>query len=218
MSSVQGGIKNLKKILRKIEDIQTASETVLKRTASDIKTRGPGWISSGITEMYGIKKSALPGKTGKAEAGTVRFIGSGIKDMSLVYTGQLLTPRNFGMTPKVPSQSYTLKAEIIKGNKAVLGKKRKLTKKQRKNIGRNFHRQGTQSSPRSPIMLMPTGSTYIPFQRKSQRRNDIEVIKTLSLPQMVTEGKNGALKPAVDKKFNEGLEKRLAQHMKLLQK
>ena len=39
-------------------------------------------------------------------------------------------------------------------------------------------------------MLMSTGGTnYIPFQRQSQNRKDLKAIKTLSMPQMVTNEK-----------------------------
>ena len=57
----------------------------------------------------------------------------------------------------------------------------------------------------------PGGTNYIPFQRKSVRRNDVEAIKTVSLPQMVSsERTHDGIQTAI----NEGLSKRLEHHMK----
>ena len=121
------------------------------------------------------------------------------------------------MTPKAPGpNAYTLKASIIKGQKATLGKVKKLTKKQRAALGANFRREGTQNSDHSPIMLMHTGNTkeggtsYIPFQRKSTDRNDIKAIKTVSLPQMVSGNRTHA---GITKTINDNLGKRLDHYM-----
>ena len=148
--------------------------------------------------------------------------GRKVNTIKIKYTGRVLTPTHFGMTPKAPGKNaYTLKASIIKGEKATLGKVKKMTKKQRAALAKNFTRSGTRSSPHSPIMLMSTGNkkeggtNYIPFQRKSTDRKDVEAIKTLSLPQMVSSERTA---PNITKAINEGLEKRLEQHMKLLQK
>ena len=88
-------------------------------------------------------------------------------------------------------------------------------------MGKNFRREGTRSSDHSPIMLMPTGAgsadktQYIPFQRKSTDRKDIKAIKTVSLPQMVSSERTSE---AINRAINEGLEKRLAQHMRMLER
>lgn len=218
MGVVQAEMRNYKQALKQIQNMQGKSEKVIQRVMSDMRTRAPGWVASEVVKVYGIKKSEVtPAKAGKASraAGSIRVTGETIETMQIVYRGRALTPTHFGMTPKAPRDTYTLKAEILKGNKAVLGKKKKLTKKQRANIGKNFRRQGTKNSPNSPIMLMPTGSTYIPFQRKSQDRNDVEAIKTISLPQMVSSSRT---EDQIMEAINEGLNKRLAQHLKLLER
>ena len=208
---------SLEQTIKYLWDLSDNSETVLKRLVSDARSRVPGWVASEVTKVYGIKKAEItPSNTGSGKsAGSVNVTGQTIDTMQIVYRGRVLTPTHFGMTPKVPRDTYTLKAGILRGEKTVLGKKKKLTKKQRKNIGKNFTRQGTKSSDHSPIMLMPTGDTYIPFQRKSQRRNDVEAIKTLSLPQMVSSERTSA---QISKAINDGLSKRLDQHLKLLQR
>lgn len=210
--------------IKALEALQGKSERVVKRVMADARTRVPGWIASEVTQVYNIKKSEItPAKVGqsKKSAGSISVRGETIDGLEIVYRGRVLTPTHFGMTPKAPRDSYTLKAEIIKGRKTVLGQKKKLTKKQRKALGKNFRRQGTRSSDHSPIMLMPTGAgnadktQYIPFQRKSTRRSDIEAIKTVSLPQMVSSDRTSE---AINAAINEGMQKRLAQHMKILER
>lgn len=203
--------------IKQFEALQGKSEKVMKRIVSDARTRVPGWVATEVTKVYNIKKSEVtPSKVGKAtkQAGHIRVTGDTIDSMQIVYTGRVLTPTHFGMTPKTPRETYTLKAEIVKGQKSILGQKKKLTKKQRAELGKNFRRQGRRTSPNSPIMLMPTGSTYIPFQRKSVDRKDVEAIKTISMPQMVSSERTSE---NIERAITEGLQKRVAQHMKILQ-
>lgn len=218
MAGIKAGMTNYKQAIKELNAIKGKSETVLKRVASDARTRVPGWIATEVSQVYNIKKAEItPAKagSGKKTAGSIKVQGDTVETMQIVYRGRLLTPTHFGMTPKAPRESYTLKAEILKGNKATLGRVKKPTKKQRANIGKNFRRQGTHNSPRSPIMLMPTGGTYIPFQRKSQKRNELEVIKTISVPQMVSSDRT---RERITEAINTGLAKRIEHHMKLLQK
>ena len=140
----------------------------------------------------------------------IKVAGRTVDTVRIIYKGRVLTPVRFGMTPKTPRASYTLKTEITKGGKKTLGKVKKLTKKQRQNIGRNFTRQGQRSSNKSPVMLMSTGNAhaggtnFIPFQRVSHRRNDLKAIKTLSVPQMVSN-------PQVEKNIYSKISKELGK-------
>lgn len=216
--SVTCQIKDYKILQKKLEQMQKAPKTVLKRTLSDMKTRAPGWVAAEVAKVYGVKKGEITGQ----KLGKVKVEGDTVQTVKIKYTGRVLTPTHFGMTPKAPGpNAYTLRASIIKDQKATLGKVKKLTKKQRKALAKNFTRSGTRSSDHSPIMLMHTGANsadktqYIPFQRKSTRRSDVEAIKTISLPQMVSSERTSE---SITKAINEGLEKRLAQHMKLMEK
>lgn len=216
--SVRCEIKNYEALKKQIEKMKKAPQKVIDRTLSDMKTRAPTWVAAEVSKVYGIKKAEVNG----GKIGKMKVEGNSVKNIKIKYTGRVLTPTHFGMTPKAPGQNaYTLKASIIKGQKATLGKVKKLTKKQRAALGKNFTRSGSRSSDHSPIMLMHTGNaqaggtSYIPFQRKSTNRKNIEAIKTLSLPQMVSSERAA---PNISKAINEGLEKRLEQHMKLLEK
>lgn len=220
----KAGIRNYSQKIKELEALQGKSETVIKRLVSDARSRVPGWVATEVTKVYNIKKGEVtPNKEGKKirTAGSIKIRGDTIDEMAIEYRGRLLTPVHFGMTPKAPKDSYTLTAQIIKGKKTILGKKKKLTKKQRKDLGKNFRRQGTRRSDHSPIMLMPTGTNDeekvkdIPFQRKSTSRNNVEVIKVISMPQMVSSPRT---RDQITKAINDGLSKRLDQHLKLLTK
>lgn len=207
--SVRCEIKNYKELIKQLDKQKEAPKKVLKALSSDAKKRVPGWVSTEITKTYGIKKTDISGK----KVGDVKVQGDVIKNMKVVYTGRPLTHTHFSMSPKAPKEggSYTLKATVIKGQRATLGKVKKLTKKQRADLAKNFTRSGTQRSNHSPIMLMrANGGQYLPFQRKSKKRDDIEAIKTVSLPQMVSSERTAE---DIHRAINEGLGKRLDHHM-----
>ena len=215
--SVTCQIRNYDALKKQIEKMKTAPQKVIDRTLSDMKTRVPKWVAAEVSKAYGVKKAEV-------NSGTLcktKIEGNTVKTIKIKYTGRVLTPTHFGMSPTAPGpNTYTLKATIIRGERKTLGKVKKLTKKQRAALAKNFTRSGSRNSDHSPIMLMHTGNAqaggtnYIPFQRKSTRRNDVEAIKTLSLPQMVSSERAA---PNITKAINEGLEKRLDHHMKLLE-
>ena len=207
--SVRCEIRNYKALLKQLDDQKKAPQKVLKALSSDARKRVPGWVSTEITKTYGIKKSDISGN----KVGDVKVQGDIVKNMKVVYTGRPLTHTHFSMSPKVPKQggSYTLKATVIKGQRTTLGKVKKLTKAQRAALAKNFTRSGTQRSDHSPIMLMrANGGQYLPFQRKSKDRKDIEAIKTVSLPQMVSSERTAE---NIHAAINDGLGKRLDHHM-----
>lgn len=206
--------------IKKLYKLQEAPEKVCKAVVSDFKTRAPSWIAAEVTKVYTInKKEIAPSKTGNgSKAGSISVRGRKISDVAIIYSGRLLTPTHFKMSPKQSSNGgYTLKVEVVKGQKKTWGKVKKLTKKQRKNVGKNFTRQGTQNSSKSPKMLMSTGNrtsdgtNYIPFQRVSQRRNDIQALKTVSVPQMVS---NEKVSQGIDASITTNMTKRLEQQMR----
>ena len=218
MASVKIDLKGLASVKKEIDRLKKAPQKVLDDTARDFRDRMPGWIADEVTKIYGVKKSEIMDGT----LGQIKVSGNGMES-SIKFSGRRLTPAHFGMTPTEPRKTYTLKASILKGEKKVLGKVKKMTKKQRAALAKNFTRSGTQSSQQSPIMLMHTGNTregginYIPFQRESPNRKDIHPVKTVSLPQMVSHDGH-TLKPEIAAAVWPKLEKRLdhyvERHMK----
>ena len=210
LSGVSIAIKNINAITKRVEDKKKGAEKVLKAVSADARKRVPGWVATEVTKEYGVKKSEITGEN----VGTVTVKGTDVRTMKVIYSGRLLTHTHFSMSPKVPKEGggYTLKASVLKGQRKTLGNVKKLSKAQRAALAKNFTGSGTQSSQRSPIMLMrANGGQYLPFQRKSANRNDIEAVKTISLPQMVSSDRT---KVAIRTAIDEGLQKRVEHHMK----
>lgn len=208
--SVSSGIRNYQTLLKQLEDMKKAPRAVLKAVTADAVKRVPPWVAAEVSKVYGVKKSEIS----SGELGSVKVTGKSIEDVKIIYKGRVLTPTHFSMNPTAPKPggSYTLKATILRGERATLGKVKKLTKKQRAALAKNFTRSGTKNSDHSPVMLMrANGGHYLPFQRKSTKRNDIEAVKTVSLPQMVSSERTHE---RIQAAINEGLGKRLDHHMK----
>ena len=115
-------------------------------------------------------------------AGSVSVSGETIEELTITYSGRMLTPVHFGMTPKTapPGKSYTLRMQVVKGQKKVIGRYL------------NTRTPGGPYSERSHNILMGTGNTKaggvsaIPFQRMSRTRTDIKKFTTISVPSMIT--------------------------------
>ena len=159
----------------------------MKATVRDVKARAPSWIAQEVTSVYNIKKGEITpsGKNSskpKKMAGSVSVSGETIEELTITYSGRLLTPVHFGMAPKTapPGKSYTLRMQVVKGQKKVIGRYL------------NTRTPGGPYSERSHNILMGTGNTKaggvsaIPFQRMSRTRTDIKKFTTISVPSMIT--------------------------------
>ena len=210
MSGVTCQIKNYKALRKQIDDMKKAPRKVISSITAEAKKRVPGWVATEVSKVYGVKKGEITGN----KVGKVNVKGNSIEKVKVIYTGRVLTHTHFGMSPTAPKPgngAYTLRATIIKGERATLGKVKKLTKKQRAEMGKNFTRSGTRNSDHSPIMLMrANGGHYLPFQRVSENRRDVVVRKTVSLPQMVSSDRTHE---AIQNAISNGLQKRLDHYM-----
>lgn len=208
-------VQRLEAVQQSVRQLRRRSERVVERTIKDAKQRVPGWVATEVAKQYGVNKKEITGN----KIGSMRISGSTMQDLRFTYKGRRLTPTHFKMSPQAPTGgAYTLKATIIKGQRSKLGKVKKLTKKQRKALGRNFKGMNPRTSDHSPIMLMHTGNAhaggtdYIPFQRKSTSRTDVHPIKTVSLPQMITNEKVASnIYNVIDEKLGKRLEHHLQQ-------
>ena len=195
-NSISAQLSNLQQLVADLEAIENGGKKAISNTIKDVKARAPGWIAQEVTAVYNIKKSEItPSGSGKPKkmAGSIQITGETIEEL--------------GMTPKAPprGKSYTLKAQVLKGQKKVVGR---------------YLNTRTPSGPfsqRSHNILMGTGNTksdgtsWIPFQRMSKTRTDIKKLTTISVPQMITSDRtNEAIMP----RLNTETSKRLEHHMK----
>lgn len=207
--SIKCELKEYNFTKKRLKALEHAPKKVISSITAEAKKRVPGWVATEVAKNYGVKKSEITGQ----KVGKVTPKGDSIETVKVVYTGRPLTHTHFSMSPKAPSPGggYTLKATIIKGQRTALGQVKKLSKKQRAELGKNFTRSGTRTSDHSPIMLMrANGGQYLPFQRISTKRKDVVVRKTISLPQMVTSKRT---QEGISRAINEGLGKRLDHYM-----
>ena len=210
--SITMRVENLQKLLDQVQEIDEKGRKAVKATVRDVKSRAPGWIAQEVTQVYNIKKSEITPSSGKGAkpkkmAGSIQVRGETIEEMTITYSGRLLTPVHFGMTPKTapPGKSYTLRMQVVKGQKKVIGRYK------------NTRTKGGPYSQRSHWILMGTGNTkadgtsWIPFQRMSKTRTDIQKMTTISVPQMITSDRTNE---AIMLRLNTETAKRLDHHMK----
>lgn len=208
--SISAQLSNLSQLVADVRAIEEGGRKAISSTVKDVKARAPGWIAQEVTGVYNIKKSEIvPSSSGKPKkmAGSIRITGETIEELAITYKGRLLTPVHFGMTPKSPpsGKSYTLKVQVLKGQKKVIGRYK------------NTRTPGGPFSQRSHNILMGTGNTqaggtnWIPFQRMSKTRTDIKKVTTISVPQMITSDRTNE---AIMLRLNTETAKRLEHHMK----
>lgn len=201
------------KALKEIKRMSKKANKKMDQMMGEFKERVPTWVTAGIMKDYNISKSDI------AEKSKLRISGSTLGDLEFKYTGRLLSPASFDMSPKAPKPGgYTIKAKIKnKGKKPTIGVVKKLSKRQLIQRGKNSA-TGTRKSRKSPPMLQTTGTkradgvSHIPFQRTSPGGSTSggpmsKKITTVSVPQMIKDGK-GNLKPGVEDKVLRNIEKR----------
>lgn len=136
-------------IVKRIQKLKDGGEVAIKRTVSDFTSRGPGWVSKGIREHYGVDTAAIKDAAKKPKRGrtSIRVAGISVDGATLEYKGRTLTPIHFKMSPKArpsaqqkkpiripgqliaggspvamvrPPRKYTVKVTIIKGQRTAM--------------------------------------------------------------------------------------------------
>lgn len=184
-------------VIKGIQDMQSKSEKVVNRTIADFKSRGPSWVAQEVVKEYNIsKKEVNETKKGVVKGRSqIRIKGAKLDDISIVYRGRVLTPTHFAMKPTMrPARNkhYVVSAIIKKSGSRV-------------NLGSN-------------VFLAPASknsTTQIPWQRKSDERLPIDVTKTVSVPQMIT---NQGVEQNIHQRINKELRKRLEHHLEQVRK
>lgn len=184
-------VSDVAETMKKIHRTFSTSDVVFERTLKDMVSRAPGKVATAVTSVYGIKKKEINVKKGfsKTAAGNILTKGDELATFELRYTGRVLTPLHFGMTPKTrpDKKKYKIKAKI-------------------KKTAKEF-----KAPAGGGVFLAPTGTTTIPWFRHSGDRLDITPIKTLSLPQMVD---NKDVREVISAELGDLVAKRFDNHLK----
>ena len=210
-------VKEAAKLKKEIEKNEEKSKRALQRTVSDFRSRAPGWVSTSVTEVYGIKKSDVKRcfKGAKKAAGKIRISGIMVDNIQLTYSGRLLTPTHFKMKPAtVPAKrskdKRLIPGQAIKSDKRV-GTVAAVSPVAPYKISAEVYKGKRKEFKSANIFLGSNkGGGFIPFQRTGPGRNDIKSIKTVSVPQMIT---NETVAKNINEKINDGLSKRLEHHI-----
>lgn len=198
--------------IKKFNKLSEGSKKAIENTVSDYASRAPGWVSKGIREHYGVDTAAIKDAAQKPKRGktSIHVAGISVDGVTLEYKGRTLTPIHFKMSPKdrpdkqqkkpirIPGQliadgspvamnrpprKYTIKATIIKGQRAAMSSDTFLTAGQ--------------------------GGVVLPYQRTGDGRSPIEAIRTLSVPQMI----DGRAHETINETINENISKRFKHHI-----
>jgi hypothetical protein len=174
-------LANSAELMAQLNGLEDKSEKAIKATINQLRNRAPGWVGQEVANVYGIKKAEIKAAGGKKSAGSISLGGYTVDSLYLEYKGRVLTPTHFKMKPKErKSKGYEVSAEIFKG--------------QRKSLGHNVFLGQSGDS----------GTPSIPFKRVGRSRLPIEAVKTLSIPQMIT---NKEVNQAIYARISEEAEK-----------
>ncbi len=182
-SAIGKGVKRYKKLVNELNKINDVSVKAVKRTVSDVNSRAATQVKKAVMEVYGVKSSYMT-EAGK-EARSRATVQEG--KVQFPYQGTPLTPLAFQMRPtsRAQSQGKLVSAAIRKGDRKVLGS----------NVFLGNNGQGTD----------------IPFQRAGEKRLPINSIKTVSIPQMIT---NEEVAPNIQERLNTLIAERLEHNLK----
>ena len=179
-------------LVRKLENHPKAMAKAFQHTCADFATRAPGWVTKAVRMHYTADGKVIrKALKGKEKSSSIRIGGMTVDGIRFKYSGGLLTPTPFGMSPKKPEpKKRTVKAKILKnGPRKVL-------------------------SPIAYLAHAKSGdadSKYIPFQRRGSSRLPVDVIKTVSVAQMI---QNEKVSSGIEKVLETELAKRMEHNMR----
>ena len=218
--SLSGGSE----VVKRLQKLRDGGEVAIKRTVSDFTSRGPGWVSKGIREHYGVDTAAIKEAAKRPSRGhtSIRVAGVSVDGATLEYKGRTLTPIHFKMSPKQaptakqknpiripgqligngspvamvkPPKPYTVKATIIKGQRAAMSS--------------------------DTFLTAGNGGVVLPYQKSGDERKPsgderkpIEAVRTLSVPQMIDGRARETIEQLIDTKLGERFNHHIEQAMR----
>ena len=191
-------MKDGKKLQKKLQTLDGGGEKAIQRTVSDFKSRAPGWVSKGVRQHYGIQASGMKAHAPTIKEGTSTTVsGHQVDGATLQYESELLTPYRFSMKPKQAGKPGQISAEFTKG--------------QRKNLP-------PQAFLASAKKKTGDDGPALPFQRRGSARYPLDIIKTVSVPQMLDNRARDEIENLIEKnlekRFNNHVESVIKQAMK----
>lgn len=199
-------------IVKRIQKLKDGGEVAIKRTVSDFTSRGPGWVSKGIREHYGVDTAAIKDAAKKPKRGrtSIRVAGISVDGATLEYKGRTLTPIHFKMSPKARPSAQQKKPIRIPGQLIAGGSPVAMVRPPRKYTVKVTIIKGQRTAMSSDTFLTAgKGGDILPYQRTGEGRSPIEAVRTLSVPQMI----DGRARETIEQTINEKLGERFNHHI-----
>lgn len=217
MGMMEIAISNLSDLKKQMDKTKEQSEKVIKQTVNDFKSRAQAWVSAAIVKTYNIKKADVKKcfKGAKRGPGNIKIKSVYVDNVQLLYSGRLLTPIHFGMKPGKPparrmKDRRLIPGQAIKSDNAVgpVASVRPIAPYQ---ISVEVYKGKRKTIKKQDVFLGNNGGgKYIPFQRTGTERTDVDVIRSTSVPQMIT---NKTVEANIQANIEDGLTKRLEHHV-----
>ena len=181
MVAVQLSVKlDNKKLMAELKKNGDGWAKSLEYATRDMKRKAPTIVSQYTRKVYNVDNSLLNPRA-KGFKGGVSLSG-GVCDLTITYSGRMLTPTHFGMRPDSGMAAigawglpYRITAEILKGRRVTIGH------------WAPPRSEGGAYGKRSPYMFLP--GKVPPMQRIGggwgHAGAEHKVFKVISIPQMV---------------------------------
>ena len=204
-------------LVKKLKKLEHGGETAIKRTVSDFASRAPAWVSQGVRQHYGVDASAVKEAAERPKRGktSITVAGIAVDGVTLVYRGRTLTPIHFKMSPKQRPTARKVNSTRIPGQ-AIAGEMPVAMIKQPKKyrVKATIIKGSRSKLPPGTFLAEGKGGVLLPFQRTGEGRMPIEVVRTLSVPQMI----DGRASETIENKLSTELEKRFNHHIERAKK
>ena len=220
---------NLDDVVKEFKEINKDSEEVLRRTTADFATRGPAWVSKGVTEVYNVKKKRVKEALEKInrKTGKTKIAGKVVDNTELIYEGHRLALNEFSLRPsKQPTKREPEYRTIPIDPNSRQYTKGKVTTRPLQPGELPFLtvrplapykvsseiQKGKRKTYTGPMFVFNNGRGGImAFQRKSEERASAAIKRGPSVAAMIDYGPG--VRKKVEKYIDEGMSKRLEHHV-----
>lgn len=209
-------MKDGAKLQKTLQGYENKSETAIKRTVSDFKSRAPGWTSKAIRQHYGVDTAAIKsaGPRIKTGIGQTHAAGKVVENAALEYNGKVLTLTHFKQSPKTPApKGFESKRHLIPGQYTSNGGPVVWARKPKKYTIKATIKKSSTSFGSDSFITKSNGAT-LPFQRTADTRFPVKAIKTVSVPQMIDNDAEKTIYELIEENLGKRLENNVNQAMK----
>ena len=216
MADIGVNFENLGEVLAGLDGKKADVAKAVNSTCKDFKSRAPAWISKAVTQQYTIKSGEVKDSLkAKHNCGTTVLGGITLDDIRLEYRGRVLTFTHFKFTPKNPGTKLLKKRTLIPGQRTtsespVVWAYQHRTQKVTVTVKKGHKEILKGKYLTTPFIASMNGSPVMPFQRTAQKRQEVKSMRSVSIPQMIT---NDKVAKDIDERINVELGKRLQHHL-----